>query len=348
MKIVLTGGGTAGHIMPNIALLNELQKHFEEIFYIGTNGMEKTIVGEYKKIKFREITAVKLIRKLTLKNLLIPAKLLKSIKEAKKILKEIKPDVVFSKGGFVAVPVAIAAKSLKIPIITHESDITMGLANKIIYRYCSVMLTSFEITAKNKPKCICTGSPIREQLFCGKKTNINFAQDKGKPNILIFGGSLGAQAINKVIATNIDMLANQFNIIHIVGKKNLINKKFPKNYLQIEFTNHIEDYFAFADMVVTRGGSNALFELLALRKPMLIIPLPKSESRGDQLDNAKYFKDKGYAKVLLQENLTGENLLNSIKSVINNKNEFFKNAPIEMNTNKQIVKIILENIKKTP
>ena len=347
MKIVLTGGGTAGHIMPNLALIPELSKHFEKIYYIGSNAMEKQILKGYKNIEFREISTVKLIRKFTLKNFLIPQKLLKSIKESKKILKEIKPDIIFSKGGYVSIPTAIAAKNLKIPVISHESDLSFGLANKIIYQFSNKMLTTFDCTAKNRKKCVCTGSPIREEIFKGNKNNLKLNFNNEKPNILIFGGSLGAKIINNLIFNNIADLCKKYNIVHIVGKGKKTVAKTPSNYFQIEFASNIQDYFDFADIVVTRGGSNSLFELLAIKKPMLIIPLSKAESRGDQIDNANYFEQKGYAKKLLQENLNYENFSKLINETLKEKNKIKSNMKENLaNNNKKIVEIIINEIKK--
>lgn len=347
--IVFTGGGTAGHIMPNIALFDETKKYFDKIVYIGSNGMEKEILKNYPSVLFYEIPCVKFIRKLTLKNLLIPFKLKKSIKQAKKILKEIKPDVIFSKGGYVSLPTVIAGKKLNIPIISHESDMTMGLANKIIYHYSNKMLTTFSNTAENKNKCIFVGSPIREKVFTGNKNNLKLNFDKNKTTILFFGGSLGAKAINNVIEANLTDLVKDYNIIHLTGKGKKINLKNKINgYFQQEYANNIEDFFDAADIVVTRGGANAIFELLAIKKPMLIIPLPKSESRGDQIDNAKYFEKQGYAKILFQENLTILNLLNDLEYIKNNKQKFIdamNNAP-EKNVNKKIMSLIMNEIKK--
>lgn len=345
--IVFTGGGTAGHIMPNVALFPEAKKHFDKIAYIGSSGMEKQIIGSEKDVDFYEIDAVKLVRSLTLKNLAIPFKLHKSISQAKKVLKKLQPNVVFSKGGYVSLPTVIAAKKLKIPVISHESDMTMGLANRIIYRYSDKMLTTFECTAKGKSKCVFVGSPIREKVLKGNKNNLNL-HFGNKPNILFFGGSLGAKKINDAVENALPELTKKYNIIHLTGKGKKINLKtiYP-NYYQQEYANNIEDFFNLADLVVTRGGANALFELLAIQKPMLIIPLPKAESRGDQLDNAKYFSEKSYAKVLYQENLTTKTLLNALDELEKDKEKIKKameKAP-QKNSNQKIMEIIAKTAK---
>lgn len=342
-KIVLTGGGTAGHVTPHLALLPEIRKHFGKIYYIGTSGIEKVLLNSEKDVVFKEISAVKLIRGFKLENITIPLKLLKSIKEAKQILKEIRPNIVFSKGGYVSIPVVIAAHSLKIPVISHESDKSMGLANKIILRYCKVMCTSFRETSNNK-KCIFTGSPIRQSIFEGNILNVmNKAHfNKNKKTLLFMGGSLGSKTINNVVYNSLNDLLKSYNVIHLVGKNNLNCNINHENYYQLEFTNSIQDIFAFADFVICRSGANTIFELLSLKKPMLLIPLSKAQSRGDQIDNAKLFEAYGYAHVLLEENLTKDNLIDSINNLVKNekniKNYMEKNS--KLNSNKKIIDIL--------
>lgn len=340
--IVLTGGGTAGHIMPNVALIPDLKKHFDKIVYIGSkNGMEKEIISHIEGVEFKEIETVKLIRKLTLKNLLIPFKLCTSIRTCKKLLKKIKPDVIFSKGGYVAVPVCIAGKSLGIKIISHESDYSFGLANKIILKKCNYMLTSFRETCKNN-KCIYTGSPIRKEIYSGNKNNCECKFEKKQPTILIFGGSLGAKKINDTVFKSIDKLKN-FNIIHIVGKNN--SKQIEKpNYFQKEFINNIWDYFALADIIVSRAGANSIFEILGLKKPMLLIPLSKAQSRGDQIENAMAFKKYGFASVLFEEDLSPVSLTKFINNLYNNKDKYINkmNEISSVPSNKLVLQKILE------
>ena len=351
-KIVLTGGGTAGHVMPNLALIPELKKHFQQIYYISSEtGMENQILEKQTDIKQYKIPTVKFIRKLTFKNLTIPFKLFKSIQEAKKILKTIKPDVVFTKGGYVSVPVAIAAKKLKIPVISHESDLSMGLSNRIIYKYCKVMCVTFKETAQKKDKCVVTGSPIRPTIFNANKKNIYSLckfKNSNKEILLFFGGSLGAQALNKFVWENLNDLTEKYNILHIVGKNNKNNQIKNFSYYQTEFADNIQDYFDYANYVVCRGGSNSIHELLSLKKLMLIIPLPKAESRGDQIENAKSFKKHGYADYLLQENLSLNKFLEKINSLKINKYYYINNIlkSNKQNANKQIVKVILSACEK--
>ena len=344
-KIVFTGGGTGGHIMPNLAIIENVKNEYK-IYYIGTNGMEKEIISKYPEITFIEIEAVKFIRTLSPKNLLIPFKLFKSIKHAKKILEEIKPNLIFSKGGFVSIPTCLAGNRLNIPVLTHESDLSIGLANKIIARKAKFLCCSFQETAdKYEKNSICTGSPIRNNILNGdkqiviKRHNIN----NSKPTILIVGGSLGAKVINTIIWENIKTLTEKYNIIHIVGKSKL-NKNLNniKNYIQLDFVSDIENYFSASDIIISRAGSNTIFELLALNKPMLLIPLSKASSRGDQILNAENFQKNNYANVLLQENLSFDTLIDKINETLKNKESYInsmKSSKIPNGTD-TIIKLI--------
>lgn len=350
--IVLCGGGTAGHVMPNIALLKHLKQHFKNIYYIGSvNGIEKEILSEYPEVKYYPITTVKLIRGFNLKNLLIPFKLLKGFNECKKILKELKPNIIFSKGGYVSVPVTFAAKKLKIPVVAHESDFNLGLANRLILKNCTKMCCSFEETAKSlNEKGVFTLSPVRDSLFYGNKEKAKLACGFNNYNktILVIGGSLGAKAINECVFKIAPELTKNFNVIHVVGKGNLNKNLKLKNYYQIEFLSSIENYFALSDLVVSRAGSNAINEFLVLNKPMLLIPLPKGNSRGDQILNAQNFKEHGFAEVLFQENLNEQsllkniNLLNQNANLIKQKQAKFKGK----NGTENVLKVILDNVKK--
>lgn len=342
-SIILTGGGTAGHIMPNIALLPELEKEFDKIYYLGaSDSMEQKIISEYKNIEFIEIPTTKLIRKLTIKNLAIPFKLINSIRKTKKIIKSINPNVIFCKGGFVSVPVAIAGKMCKVPVISHESDLSMGLANKIILRFAKKVCTTFSDTARVNKKCIVTGTPLRKQIFEGNKEKIKsrFLPDNKKPFILFFGGSLGSKFINTLVENSLDKLTKKYNVLHITGRGNK-NKNIAKNYYQLEFTNTIQDYFACADIIICRGGANSLFEVLALKKPMLIIPLSKAESRGDQLENAEYFKKHYNIEVMQESESSTFTLLHKLDKIYSNKQKIISSmntAP--NNANKKIIEII--------
>ncbi len=337
--VVLCGGGTAGHVYPALAVAEKLDGY--KLHYIGGNGMEKEILKDKPQFIYHEIPTVKLERTFTLKNLLIPIKLLKSVRETKKILKEIKPQVIFSKGGFVSVPVAIAGKSLKIPIISHESDLSMGLANKIIMHFCTFMCTTFAETGKGNKKCIHTGQPIRSKILDGKKLDLNF--NNNKPTVLVLGGSLGAQFLNNLIFDNIDTLTKKYNIIHICGKKNYqkINKQ---NYFLTAYAENIEDYYKSCDVVISRAGSGVINELLVLEKPMLLVPLSKKCSRGDQIENAKLFSQLGYGLTLEEEKCNINTLEQKLENLIKNKENFIKN--IKKTAKNDAVSKIVELIKK--
>ena len=312
MKIVLTGGGTAGHIIPNIALIDDLQKHFDEIFYIGSGKqLEKDLILPYN-IKYFSIETPKLVRKFTFKNMVIPLKLITSINDCKRILKDLSPDVVFSKGGYVSLPVVVAAHKLGIKVLAHESDLTMGLANKISKWYCNKICTTFDSTAKGK-KFVCTGAPIRKEF---KKFDAAPAFKNKLPTILFVGGSQGAAAINKFILENLDTLTLKYNIIHLCGKGKSSGAKHA-HYIEIEFSNDMPTLINQCDVVFTRGGSNALFEILAVNKPMIIYPLSKKESRGDQIENAKYFEQRNLGAYI--HNLDINTLIDVIDNSIKNK-----------------------------
>lgn len=337
-KIVFTGGGTAGHIIPNLAIIEELKGY--DIYYLGSSGMEKEILLEYPNVKFIEIETVKFIRSLTLKNLLIPYKLYRCIKSTKEKLKEINPSIIFSKGGYVSIPTCIAGSQLKIPILTHESDLSIGLANKIIAKKSKALLCTFEETAKNyKKNAIYTGSPIKQNITQGKKEIIlnRHKINNSKPIVLIIGGSLGSKHINSVIQNNLKVLTNKYNILHIVGKKNFNENIKEKDYYQIDFAHDIENYFSASDIIISRAGSNAIFEIVANQKSNILIPLPKKNSRGDQIDNAKSFQNKGISEVIFQEDLTIDLLLTTIDKTLQNKETYIKNMKkLNISKNNQI------------
>ncbi len=322
-SIVLTGGGTIGHTAPHFAITKYLK--FNKIYYIGSsNGMEKEYVKS-KNLPYYEIDPIKLHRSFTLKNLQIPYKFIKSISQSKSILKELNPSVVFSKGGFVGLPVTIAAKKLDIPVIIHESDLSVGLANKIASRFSDKTLTTFEKTSKSIKNGEYVGAIVREELFnFDKNTAIKeFKIKTTKPILLITGGSMGAKALNQLVLESLNELTKSFFVFHIVGKGNLSNIKNP-NYLEIEFTDMSLAY-AMSDLVVSRAGSNTAFELATLKIPTLFIPLPKSVSRGDQIENANYFKRLNLADICLQEHLNPEIFVEKVLKLYKNKNVYIKN-----------------------
>ena len=330
-KIVLTGGGTAGHVTPNIALLPHLKDKGYEISYIGSyEGIEKRLMADYE-IPYYGISTGKLRRYFDPKNFTDPFRVIKGFAEAKKILKQIKPDVVFSKGGFVSVPVVRAAAALKIPCIIHESDMTPGLANKLCAPVATKICCNFPETLAHLPeeKAVLTGSPIREELAKGNKLAAyevcGFTSNK--PVIMVIGGSLGSVAINKVVREALPSLLHDFQVVHICGKEKIDNLLLTtKGYHQFEYLKaELKDIFAMADVVISRAGANAICEILALKKPNLLIPLPAGSSRGDQILNAASFETQGYSMVVSEDDLTKELLISKIQELYCNRNTYIKN-----------------------
>ncbi|MBE6064870.1 undecaprenyldiphospho-muramoylpentapeptide beta-N-acetylglucosaminyltransferase [Clostridium cochlearium] len=330
-KIILTGGGTAGHVTPNISLIPKLKKLGYEIGYIGTkDGIEKSLI-EKEGIKYYGISSGKLRRYFDLKNFTDPFKVLKGIMEARKIIKKEKPNVVFSKGGFVAVPVVIGAYLNRVPVISHESDMTPGLANKISTPYCNKVCVTFPETLKHikGDKGVLTGTPIREELFLGDKEKgkkiCGFKDNK--PIVLLIGGSLGSKVLNNLIRENIEELLKKFNIIHICGKGNIEKTlKNKEGYSQFEYVKEeLPHLMKASSIVISRAGANAIFELLALAKPNLLIPLSKKASRGDQILNARSFEKNGYSLVLEEEEITNEIFLKKLNYLYENREKYINN-----------------------
>ena len=329
-KIVLTGGGTAGHVTPNIALLPALKEAGYEIYYIGSkDGIEKKLIADYD-IPYYGVSSGKLRRYLDIKNLTDPSKVINGYFEARVALRKIKPDIVFSKGGYVSVPIVAAAQRLRIPTIIHESDITPGLANKICMPLAKAICCNFPETMEYVPKDkgVLTGTPIRAELSNGSKdaglSLCGFSNDK--PVLMIIGGSQGSRAVNACVRESLDMLLEKFQVVHLCGKGNLdesLNNK--SGYKQFEYIkDELKDIFAAADIVISRAGANAICEILSIRKPNLLIPLPTSGSRGDQLLNAKSFEAQGYSMVLREEDMTKESLVEAVNKLYDNRDEFIK------------------------
>lgn len=353
-KIVLTGGGTAGHVTPNLALVDKLKENDYDIVYIGRKEEGKFIIEKdlckNEGIPYFGISSGKLRRYFSVENAKDALRVLKGTSDALVLLKKIKPDIVFSKGGFVTAPVIFASKLLKIPVIIHESDLTPGLANKISIPSAKVVLTSFAETLEYLPKDkgIVTGPPIRMDLFTGSyqkgKELCNFKYNK--PVILVIGGSSGAKKINEIIVSSLDNITNKYNVIHICGKDNK-NNVTNDSYIAIEYLKEdLKHALAYADLVISRAGSNSIFEFLALNKPNILIPLPKGQSRGDQIQNANVFYDKGYSLILEEEYLTENLLLSNIDNLYENKDKFIDNMMKSDFTN-GIDKIIEQIIKYT-
>ncbi len=329
-KIVLTGGGTAGHVTPNLALLPHLQDKGYEISYIGSySGIEKGLI-EAAGVTYYGISSGKLRRYFDIKNFSDPFKVLKGFFEAKKVLKKIKPDVVFSKGGFVAVPVVLAAKLKKIPCVIHESDITPGLANKLCIPCAKKVCANFPETMKYLPaeKAVLTGTPIREELFSGNRiAGLDFCGfTANKPVLMIVGGSTGSAVLNQAVRDLLPTLLRTYQVIHLCGKGKAAEEyDNMEGYRQFEYvSDEMKDLFAAADLVISRAGANSICELLALRKPHILVPLSAAASRGDQLLNAESFEHLGYSYVLQEEELTNDTLLKAINYVTEKKQSYIE------------------------
>ncbi len=327
-RIILTGGGTAGHVTPNIALLPRLKELNYDIHYIGSyNGIEKELIEQFG-IPYHGIATGKLRRYFSVQNFTDPFRVLKGMNEAKKLVKILKPDVIFSKGGFVSVPVVHAGKSCKVPTIIHESDMTPGLANKLSLSSATKVCCNFPETLEHLPegKAILTGSPIRQELLTGDKFKarefLNFKSDK--PVIMVVGGSLGAVAVNNAVRALLPELLKTYQIIHLCGKGKVDESlKDIEGYAQFEYIKEeLRDLFALTDIVISRAGANAICELLALHKPNLLIPLSANASRGDQILNARSFERQGFSVVIEEEEITNELLLSSINHLYENR-EFY-------------------------
>ncbi len=326
-QIILTGGGTAGHVTPNLALLPELRERGYSVEYIGSKtGIERELITQ-AGVPYHAISSGKLRRYFSLQNFTDPFRVLAGFFQAKKLLKKQKPDVVFSKGGFVAVPVVLAARQLKIPTIIHESDMTPGLANKLCIPSAKKVCCNFPETVKYLPtdKAVLSGSPIRKELMTGDRlAGLNFTRlSSDKPVLLIIGGSMGSVRVNTAIRSILPKLLKRFQVIHLCGKGHLDESIRQSGYVQYEYIGaELKDLFALADVVVSRAGANAICELLALHKPNLLIPLSAAASRGDQILNARSFAKQGFSAVLEEEQITDEILLNMILDLYKNRSQY--------------------------
>ncbi len=327
-RILLTGGGTAGHVTPNIALLPRLRELGYEISYVGSyNGIEKKLMEDLQ-VPYYGISSGKLRRYFDPKNFTDPFKVIKGYGEACRIIKKLSPDVLFSKGGFVSVPVVLAANRYHVPAIIHESDMTPGLANKLCIPSAKKVCCNFPETIQYLPanKAVLTGSPIRQELLKGDRLHaLRFTGlSANKPVILVMGGSMGAVAVNEALRRILPTLLKEFQIIHLCGAGKLDHSLgHLAGYVQYEYIkDELKDLFALADIVISRAGANAICELLALKKPSLLIPLSAAASRGDQLLNAHSFEKQGFSMVLEEEKITNDALLQAIHTLYQNRTSF--------------------------
>lgn len=344
-RIILTGGGTAGHVTPNIALLPQLKELGYDIHYIGSyTGIEKELIEQFG-IPYHGISSGKLRRYFSIQNFTDPFRVLKGFREANKLIKDLKPNVIFSKGGFVSVPVVMAGKRRHIPTIIHESDMTPGLANKLSIPSATKVCCNFPETLEHLPKekAVLTGSPIRQELLEGDRAAaLKFCGlTDDKPVILIIGGSLGSVAVNDAVRSILPELLKDFHVIHLCGKGKMDKSlNSLKGYVQFEYVqNQLKDLFALTDIVISRAGANAICELLALHKPNLLIPLSANASRGDQILNARSFERQGFSIVLEEENLNKNSLLAAIRKLYEDRDTYI-NAMKHSSQQDSIFKII--------
>ena len=344
-KVLFTGGGSAGHVSVNVALIPEFKKHGYDISYIGSKkGIEKEMIEKISDVKYYAISSGKLRRYFSWENFVDPFKVLKGIFDSYRILRKERPDFVFSKGGFVSVPVCIAAKLLKIPTALHESDLTPGLANKINIRFCNHIFTTFEDTLKYLPKekASLIGAIVRDDIYKGKKEQgyqfLGF--DSSKPTILVMGGSLGAKVLNDYIFNNISQLTEKYQVVHLVGK-GLVNKELnTPGYRQFEFlSEQLFDIFSITDFTISRAGSNSIYEYLALNIPSILVPLGINQSRGDQIENAKFFEKNNFSKVVAEEELSN--------FTVSDLDEFYNNLAFykESMTNYKKEKAVINSVE---
>ena len=348
-RIVFTGGGTAGHVTPNLALIERLRGEGWDIHYIGTeNGMERDLLRDVPGVTYHVISSGKLRRYHSWQNFLDPFRVIKGVGQSRRILRQLKPDVVFSKGGFVSVPVVIAAG--RTPVIAHESDYTPGLSNRIASRFTDRICVTFEDTLAHVPghKGIYTGTPIRAELYGGDKDRaLAFTGLSGsKPVLLCMGGSLGAQRLNELLREALPQLLQTYDVVHLCGRGKLDPSIHRDGYRQYEYiTEELPDLMRLADVVLSRAGANAVFELLALNKPAILVPLTASSTRGDQLLNANYFEKKGYARVLDQDTATAQTLCETLAHVY--RNRFAYAQTMESDTRSDGTEAILQLIRET-
>ncbi len=326
MNFVFTGGGTAGHVTPNIALIPLIQNIGYTVHYIGREeGIERDLIEKLPGVIYHGISAGKLRRYNNIKNFTDPFRVCKGYFQSMKLMKELKPAGVFSKGGFVSVPVVLSAGMHRIPVVIHESDMTPGLATKLCLPTAKKACTSFKKTADSLgKKGVFTGTPLRDSILHG---SAEIARKKlgldGKPVILVMGGSLGAKVVNDDIRKILPRIIDRFNVVHICGKGKLDESVNVKGYIQREYvSDELPDFMALADIVVSRAGSNSIHEFLALLKPMLLIPLPSLHSRGDQLINSSEFEQLGYSKQLLEENITEDIFVKGILDLYDQREKY--------------------------
>lgn len=326
-RIVLTGGGTAGHVTPHLSLIPKLREAGYEIHYIGTeNGIEHEMINRLPEVTYHVVKSGKLRRYFSVQNFTDPFRVLAGAFQSIGLMRSLHPDVCFSKGGFVSVPVVFGAWLCRVPAVCHESDLTPGLANRICAKFAKRVATTFEECARSLgPKAVMTGTPLRPALFRGSRAaGLALAGFDGlKPVLLMTGGSLGAQSVNRCLRESLPNLLPHMDVLHLCGKGNLApDLSGLSGYCQKEFlSDEMADALAAADIVLSRAGSNSLCELLALHKPMLLVPYPLEASRGDQIQNAESYRKRGLAMVLKQEEMTSATLTDALLKLLTHREE---------------------------
>ena len=350
---MLTGGGTAGHVTPNLALIPPLQAAGYDVHYIGSEeGIEKQLIQKVPGVTYHGVKSGKLRRYVDLKNLTDPFRIIAGVFQSAALIRKLKPNIIFSKGGFASVPVVYGGFVNGVPVLIHESDMTPGLANKLSAPVAKKMLCTFPEAAKLAgKKGVYVGTPMRPELFTGdkKKGLERFGFDAQRPVLLVTGGSSGAQAINRALREALPQLTKAFQVLHLCGAGNLSDSlECTPNYRQVEYLEEgMSDAYAAADIVVSRAGSNTLCELLALNKPTLFIPYPLTASRGDQILNAKSVEQRHLAQVLMQEDMTTDTLVKRILQLYKERGELIENMEKEKSQDgvKNVMSYILQYSK---
>ena len=338
-RIVLTGGGTAGHVTPNLALIPRLQATGWDVHYIGeADGVERRLVSAVAGVTYHSVSTGKLRRYFDIKNFSDPFKVIKGVAQASGLMKRLKPDIVFSKGGFVSVPVVYGARLHKVPVLLHESDMTPGLANKLCAPFARKILCTFPEAARGfGAKGVHTGTPIRPEILQGSREKglSTFGFTNGRPVLMVTGGSSGAQAINAVVRQALPRLLESFQVLHLCGPGNADEALLgTAGYVQCEYLDsEMADAYACANILISRAGSNTRCEILALRKPALLIPYPKGASRGDQIVNARSFEARGLSRVLMQEDMTVDRLVTEVISLYRERGSLYEKMDKEPSAN---------------
>ena len=346
-KIIFTGGGSAGHVTLNLALIPWFIENKWEIDYIGSKGgMEQELVAKFPTVKYHGIMTGKLRRYFSLQNFIDAIKIPIGCLQATYLIHKLNPDIIFSKGGFVSFPVVIGGFINRKKIFMHESDLTPGLANKLSLPFVNTFFTTFPETIKSvkqKNKVECVGPVLSNRLFNGKKEEgAKFSKlDLNKPTIMVIGGSLGAKSLNDAVKNNFEEILKKYQLIHIAGKNGFNSELNANGYVQYEYIDkELKDLIALSDVVISRAGSNSIFELASLNKPMILVPLPNTASRGEQSLNAKNFANKGYAEIIKDEDISNPDILfPTLEKVFKNKDIYtqkMKNNPVKI-TSSQIL-----------